>query len=476
MGAWGTGPFDNDGAGDFLHDVGGKEHPDPAGVRAALEAVLESPKREAHYKYEAGRAAARLVADDKAGDGSMRDLAKRALERMKDDEGWIQTWDEPKLARSRLSNEIGLVTKTGDRGLERAHAAQDRETRADRMEKAMAKRNDIGPGREIEDLDEGEGGGEDEDEDVEGEEVEGKEAEEAKPKITGGFPAKPRSHHRKGGDLLAWVKRNQVPLLIGTGVALLFWFGRSKRGGSGSEYVGQLRFNVPSLPFLPSVTFSPQGDYRYGQQPYGQASYYRPHPRRRYFPATPYRTPGILPAWEQQYQAQQPAQPQYQQPQYQQVQQPVTYTPYPMPQSVARRTKAPAAPVRRTPDEGVRAVQWALNTYFGSQLLNEDGIMGDTTANLVRDFQGQAGLPQTGVVDRVTHDALSKGVVQRQAAQKEQQSQQQQQPQMYAQADERPDSWTQWTSQWSDDQGAVQQPETPFPATLDEWRRLHGEA
>jgi len=62
------------------------------------------------------------------------------------------------------------------------------------------------------------------------------------------------------------------------------------------------------------------------------------------------------------------------------------------------------------PDEGVRKVQHMLNTFFGHQVINEDGIMGPPTSGLLSEFQKAQSLPSTGVINSKTQDALEKAV------------------------------------------------------------------
>lgn len=60
------------------------------------------------------------------------------------------------------------------------------------------------------------------------------------------------------------------------------------------------------------------------------------------------------------------------------------------------------------PDEGVRKVQHMLNTFYGHQIIDEDGIMGSNTSGLLSEFQKAQGLPNTAIIDSKTQDSLAK--------------------------------------------------------------------
>ena len=119
MGAWGTGPYENDDAGDFKDSLR-KDTPPSAFIRIFKEAARRIPSPRDMKKvvdgrrgglhtagdfYLEARAAAKMVADSKTG-GELNALAIRALENMVRDEGWLETWDEPKVVCNMIRREI----------------------------------------------------------------------------------------------------------------------------------------------------------------------------------------------------------------------------------------------------------------------------------------------------------------------------------------------------------------------------------
>jgi hypothetical protein len=103
MGAWGTGAFDNDDAGDFMLEP---------------EAIFASKLRDATDVspafFEEGRAAlAALAALDDAGYAVSIDTfadGEMLLERMLDAKDWLAAWRSPKAIRERIRREL-LETK-----------------------------------------------------------------------------------------------------------------------------------------------------------------------------------------------------------------------------------------------------------------------------------------------------------------------------------------------------------------------------
>jgi hypothetical protein len=97
MGTWGTGPFDNDGACEFV-----------ASLHAPIERVLRR-KTKAYYYYGEARAAAKLISIAAGRDmlgGPNLAPAIEVLERIRGDAEWIGTWDKPRLIRAALTREI----------------------------------------------------------------------------------------------------------------------------------------------------------------------------------------------------------------------------------------------------------------------------------------------------------------------------------------------------------------------------------
>jgi hypothetical protein len=163
--------------------------------------------------------------------------------------------------------------------------------------------------------------------------------------------------------------------------------------------------------------------------------------RRRYYPAAegpgsyvPTLPSGYRSTYPQSYQPYQ-TQPYQAQPYQTQPYQPYQTQPYQPPQVTYRSWSSPAGAVRQgvqvlpppqaskggrgRPDFAnrwrVEKAQHALNAIYGN-LLEEDGLMGPQTVDVIQMFQKQQGLPTTGVVDDRTQAALD-GVSREPAAQ-----------------------------------------------------------
>jgi peptidoglycan hydrolase-like protein with peptidoglycan-binding domain len=80
---------------------------------------------------------------------------------------------------------------------------------------------------------------------------------------------------------------------------------------------------------------------------------------------------------------------------------------------VSKMMGGPGATTAKAPDEYVRAAQQVLNQYYATQVLKEDGIMGNETHRILKWFQKQNGLPETGDIDPATRTALASRLAER---------------------------------------------------------------
>jgi hypothetical protein len=123
MGAWGTGPFDNDAASDMIAslqkfvdrvaDAPCTPDPVPAIKKGEdYDAWRKENGLDVYYYYEEARAAVRILllshgTDILGGPGLVRPL--RALARIRKDQQWIGTWSNPRKIAKALNEEIGAV-------------------------------------------------------------------------------------------------------------------------------------------------------------------------------------------------------------------------------------------------------------------------------------------------------------------------------------------------------------------------------
>jgi len=101
MGAWGTGPYENDDAGDWKDTLTRNTKP---AVFAKLFQQASRPTGAFSHYLEA-RAAARMLVEHRIG-GELNALAIKALERMANDESWLEEWNEPEEVRQKILVEI----------------------------------------------------------------------------------------------------------------------------------------------------------------------------------------------------------------------------------------------------------------------------------------------------------------------------------------------------------------------------------
>ncbi|HYX20830.1 MAG TPA: peptidoglycan-binding domain-containing protein [Thermoanaerobaculia bacterium] len=212
-------------------------------------------------------------------------------------------------------------------------------------------------------------------------------------------------------------RRGRENLFISVAVAALgaWWLTRS-RGGAGGHKVGQDLSSYFRRSFgLPPVRIEiAPWRRRYYPAAEGPGSRVPMYPRS-YGPTypqsyQPYQTQLAY----QPYQTQQPYQPYQTQPYQAQPYQPppVTYTPSPMPTAPRALAPAPRAPFGGGTGRPNFAERWrvsraqqSLNALYGN-LLEEDGVMGPKTVDVIQMFQKERGLPTTGVVDDRTQAAL----------------------------------------------------------------------
>lgn len=204
-------------------------------------------------------------------------------------------------------------------------------------------------------------------------------------------------------------RRGRENLFVGVSIAALgaWWLSRS-RGGAGGHKVGQdlasyLRRGFGLPPIRIEIDpwrrrYYPAAEGPGSRVPMYPRSYGSTYPQS-YQPYQPYQTQPV-PQSYQPYQTQ-PYQPP-----------PVTYTPSPMPSAPKALAPAPRAPFGGGTGRPNFAERWrvsraqqALNALYGN-LLEEDGVMGPKTVDVIQMFQKQQGLPTTGVVDDRTQAAL----------------------------------------------------------------------
>ena len=104
MGAWGTGPFDNDGAADMMAGIS----------REITEALKPKSNHSASYHYSEARAAAALLLFSHGTDilgGPSLEPALAALERMRGDEEWIGVWRSELEICQQLDKEIRALRR-----------------------------------------------------------------------------------------------------------------------------------------------------------------------------------------------------------------------------------------------------------------------------------------------------------------------------------------------------------------------------
>jgi Domain of unknown function (DUF4259) len=135
MGAWGTGPFDNDGAADM---VAGLTEP----IRLAAE---RKTNRSASYHYQEARAAAAILLFSHGTDilgGPSLEPALKALERIRADDEWCDNWRDPQQIRKALDKEIRALRRKIKTCCAPKKAEAERR-RAGRPERPLPKRKRI---------------------------------------------------------------------------------------------------------------------------------------------------------------------------------------------------------------------------------------------------------------------------------------------------------------------------------------------
>jgi len=122
MGAWGTGPFDNDIAADWVLEVEASDDPRTA-VVDAFESALAPDGLDDGSADMAYGAAAWVATDGDAEDGApnvrapaldpvVRDLATRSLQRMSaDGSPWLELWDDPDEVVQKVSQIIRRLAR-----------------------------------------------------------------------------------------------------------------------------------------------------------------------------------------------------------------------------------------------------------------------------------------------------------------------------------------------------------------------------
>jgi hypothetical protein len=73
---------------------------------------------------------------------------------------------------------------------------------------------------------------------------------------------------------------------------------------------------------------------------------------------------------------------------------------------VSKMMGGPGAHPAMKPSEDLRGVQRTLNAYYATKVLNPDGIMGDETHRILKQFQKTNGIPETGIPDPATRKVL----------------------------------------------------------------------
>jgi hypothetical protein len=104
MGAWGTGPFDNDGAADMIAKIS----------KEIDKALRFKSNRSASYHYQEARAAAAILLFSHGTDilgGPSLEPALAALERMRADAEWIQSWKSEQKICAQLNLEIRALKR-----------------------------------------------------------------------------------------------------------------------------------------------------------------------------------------------------------------------------------------------------------------------------------------------------------------------------------------------------------------------------
>jgi hypothetical protein len=104
MGAWGTGPFDNDGAADMIAKIS----------KEIDKALRFKSNRSASYHYQEARAAAAILLFSHGTDilgGPSLEPALAALERMRGDEEWIGVWRSELEICQQLDKEIRTLKR-----------------------------------------------------------------------------------------------------------------------------------------------------------------------------------------------------------------------------------------------------------------------------------------------------------------------------------------------------------------------------
>ena len=102
MGAWGYGPFDNDSAADMV-----------ALLMRDVKIVAERKSDDsARYRYASARAAVQILLLAHETDilgGTSLEMGARALSRMRKDQEWLGTWDDPQAVASAINAEMGVL-------------------------------------------------------------------------------------------------------------------------------------------------------------------------------------------------------------------------------------------------------------------------------------------------------------------------------------------------------------------------------
>lgn len=194
-------------------------------------------------------------------------------------------------------------------------------------------------------------------------------------------------------------RQGRENLFVGVlAAAIGAWWITKSRGGVGGHKVGQDLASYLRRGFgLPQV--------RIEVPPWRRRYYPAAESSRPYMPMFPSGYRSTYPQSYQSYQTQPSQPPAAYQP-------PVTYRSFPMPGQSVHPSGVQALPLPRgsgRPDFAnrwrVEKAQHALNAIYGN-LLEEDGLMGPKTVDVIQMFQKEQGLPTTGVMDDRTQAAL----------------------------------------------------------------------
>lgn len=132
MGSWGTGPFDNDTAGDMA-----------ASFTKYIDAVINAKPARASDHYAAARAAVQFIlaahGTDILGGPSLRP-ALQALRRIRADDEWLEEWSTPQGIRLSLDKEIDRVLTALGHDYEKRLEYEERAARIPIRNKSRSKR------------------------------------------------------------------------------------------------------------------------------------------------------------------------------------------------------------------------------------------------------------------------------------------------------------------------------------------------